>query len=166
MDPWDTPKLRAHARILIDSYRRWTGLDLLGEDLSRSTDAELAFAVFYAPRVIVSHGTQADPILNYGNQAALTLWEMDWDSFTSTPSRLTAEAPEREERARLMATVTRDGFIANYAGIRISKSGKRFRISQAIVWNLVDATGDPAGQAATFDRWEPIESATDRITRG
>ena len=64
MDPWDTPQLRAHARILIDSYRRWTGLDLLGEDLSRSSDAELAFAVFHAPRIIVSHGTQTDPILN------------------------------------------------------------------------------------------------------
>jgi hypothetical protein len=128
----------------------------LGGDVSRCTDAELAFAVFHAPRVIVSHGTQADPILNYGNQTALTLWEMDWVSFTATPSRLTAEAPEREERARLMATVTRDGFIANYAGIRISNSGKRFRISQAIVWNLVDANGQPAGQAATFDRWEPV----------
>ena len=157
MDPWDSPQLRAHARILVDSFHRWTGRHLLDEDVSGISDAELAARVFSAPRVVVSHGTQADPVLNYGNQTALMLWEMGWDSFTVTPSRLTAEAPEREERARLMATVTRDGFIANYAGIRISKSGKRFRISQAIVWNLVDASGQPAGQAATFDRWDPVE---------
>jgi len=115
---------------------------------------ELAVGIFAAPYVLVSHGTEADPVLNYGNQAALNLWEMTWTELTSTPSRLTAEAPNREERTRLLARVTRDGFIDNYSGVRISKSGRRFRIDQAIVWNLVTAAGKPAGQAAMFDRWE------------
>ena len=38
-----------------------------------------------------------------------------------------AEAPLREERARLLAAVAANGFIDDYSGIRISKSGRRFR---------------------------------------
>ena len=97
---------------------------------------------------------QADPVLNYGNHAALTLWEMSWEEFTGTPSRLTAEPPNREERARLLETVTRRGFIDDYSGVRISKTGRRFRIARATVWNLLTEDGQPCGQAAMFDHWE------------
>jgi hypothetical protein len=38
--------------------------------------------------VVLSHGTEEDPILNYGNGAALALWEMDFGQLTSIPSRL------------------------------------------------------------------------------
>ncbi len=109
---------------------------------------------FEVPFVLVSHGTEADPILNYGNAAALALWEMSWEELTRTPSRLTAEAPNREERARLLAAVAECGFIDDYSGVRISKTGRRFRIAQATVWNLLDERGQDAGQAATFSRWE------------
>ena len=146
-----------HARMVAESFRRWTGGELLDSPAAELPDLELARRLFEAPRVVVSHGTEADPMLNYGNRAALTRWELDWEPFTRTPSRLTAEAPAREERARLLAEVTHRGFIANYAGVRISSTGKRFRISQAIVWNLVDSQGNPAGQAATFNRWEDAE---------
>ena len=110
--------------------------------------------VFNAPFVLVSHGTEADPILNYGNAAALKLWEMSWEEFTYTPSRLTAEAPNREERARLLAAVTDHGYIDNYSGVRISKGGRRFRIAQAVVWNLVSGNNEYAGQAAMFSKWK------------
>jgi hypothetical protein len=66
---------------------------------------------------------------------------------------LTAEAPERDERARLLAEVAAHGFIDNYSGIRISKMGRRFRIEQATVWNLVNESGEAQGQAATFRQW-------------
>ena len=92
--------------------------------------------------------------MNYGNAAALALWEMSWPELTRTPSRLTAEAPNREERARLLAAVTAHGFIDDYSGIRISKSGRRFRIARATVWNLLDERGNYAGQAAAFSQWE------------
>ena len=104
--------------------------------------------------MLVSHGTEADPVLNYGNQSALNLWEVSWEELTRTPSRLTAELPEREERARLLAAVNERGFIDDYSGVRISKSGKRFRISRATVWNLVTEGSECCGQAATFDQWE------------
>jgi hypothetical protein len=48
------------------------------------------------------------------------------------------------------------GFVDDYAGVRISRTGKRFRIEQAIVWNVVDAEGKDHGQAATFAHWTPL----------
>lgn len=61
-----------------------------------------AQALFAAPRVVVSHQTQSDPVLCYGNRMALALWEMDLQTLTATPSRLTAEPMERAERQRLL----------------------------------------------------------------
>jgi hypothetical protein len=143
--------VNAHLQILARSLKHWTGRDLLPGHFPA---AELAEKIFHAPFVVVSHGTGADPVLNYGNAAALTLWEMSRDEFTRTPSRLTAEAPDRGERARLLETVARRGFIDDYSGIRISKTGRRFRISRATVWNLIGADGKHCGQAAMFTEWE------------
>ncbi len=147
---WQTDFVIAHTRVLARSFRKWTGHDLLP---GLFDSAGLARGVFEAPFVVVSHGTEADPILNYGNAAALALWEMSWAELTRTPSRLTAEAPNREERARLLDAVTRRGFIDDYSGVRISKSGRRFRINRATVWNLISEKGEPCGQAAMFDNW-------------
>ena len=58
-----------------------------------------------------------------------------------------------EERARLLDRVTRDGWINDYEGVRISATGKRFRISNAAVWNLTDIRGNALGQAAAFTDW-------------
>lgn len=150
-EPWQTEVVIAHTQCLARSLKRWTGRQLLpgGGD-----EREFAREVFAAPFVLVSHGTEADPVLNYGNRAALELWEMSWTELTRTPSRFTAEAPNREERARLLAAVTACGFIDDYSGVRISKSGRRFRIARATVWNLLTDNGEPCGQAAMFDRWE------------
>jgi hypothetical protein len=117
---------------------------------------EIADLLFRANFVIVSHANQADPILNYGNQKALDLWKMDWQTFTSTPSRYTAEAMERGEREQLLAQAKSQGYIRNYRGIRIASNGDRFYIDQAIIWNLIDIEGKLWGQAATFSNWEAI----------
>lgn len=148
---WANEAVIAHTACMVRSYRRFTGRELWPE--SGTPDA-MARAVFEAPFVLVSHGTEADPVLNYGNATALRLWEATWAELTRMPSRLTAEAPNREERARLLAQVTRHGFIDDYSGIRISTRGRRFRIAQATVWNLITPAGDPGGQAAMFSRWE------------
>jgi hypothetical protein len=171
-DPWQNISVVMQTQLIARSLKHWTGRDLAPagapiSDPARSKtnpelagsetgapSAEFAQKIFQAPFVLVSHGTEADPILNYGNAAALALWEMSWAELTRTPSRLTAEAPNREERARLLAAVTARGFIDDYSGVRISKSGRRFRIAQATVWNLLDERGNYAGQAAMFSRWE------------
>ena len=133
-----------HARLLLSSFRRVVGRDLI------EGGPDAAERLFRADFVVVSHGTEADPILNYGNEAALRLWETDWDSLTAMPSKKTAEPMHRDERARLLARAAEHGFIDDYSGVRISATGRRFRIRNAIIWNLVDARGAPAGQAATF----------------
>lgn len=153
-EPWARPDWVARADLLLDSFAR-----LLGRELVSPVGSPVARAerLYRAPFVVVAHGVEADPILTYGNAAALALWEMDADAFTRTPSRLTAEPMHRDERARLLERTTRDGYVDDYAGIRISRSGRRFRIEQAIVWCLADASGTPRGQAATFERWTRLD---------
>ena len=148
---WQHPSVIEQTQIITRSLKHWTGRELTPGNFSA---AELAEKIFHAPFVLVSHGTEADPVLNYGNAAALALWEMSWDELTRTPSRLTAEVPNREERAKLLEIVTRRGFIDDYSGMRISKSGRRFRIARATVWNLISEDGRPCGQAAMFAHWE------------
>jgi hypothetical protein len=141
--------LADHVALLCTSYRRLTGADLLVAD----SDPSLAEALYQAPFVVLSHGTEPDPIFNYANLAAQRLFEMTWAQLTAMPSRLSAEPVSREERARLLAAVSEHGFIDDYRGVRVSSSGRRFMIEQATVWNLTDAQARPAGQAATFAQW-------------
>ena len=79
---------------------------------------------------------------------------MDIPTLTSMPSRLTAELMHRDERAQLMTRAARDGFVDDYRGIRVTSSGKRFLIEQAIIWNLIDGNSQSVGQAATFLDWK------------
>ena len=72
------------------------------------------------------------------------------EQFIGMPSRLSAEAPLQAERQALLDRVSRRGFIDDYAGIRITLTGKRFPIAGAAVWNLLDEEGVRRGQAAAF----------------
>ena len=157
---WCRPGWVAQTQLLLDSFRKWLGRDLIPRSESRELEAE---ALFEAPFVVVSHGTQADPILNYANRAALDLWETEADTLLATPSRMTAESVHRDERAQLLARTTRDGYVDDYQGIRISSTGQRFRIDRAIVWNLIDAKGQFAGQAATFSDWVHLPSQAENF---
>lgn len=136
-----------------DSYRRLTGRALA------SAEGDPVEALWSSPLAIVAHGTEADPVFFFGNRTALTLFEMDFDTFTRLPSRFSAEPLQRDERAVLLERVTRNGIIDDYAGIRISATGKRFRISNASVWNLTDETGAAVGQAAAFAEWVYVGGA-------
>jgi hypothetical protein len=136
--------------LIAESHARLTGHDLVART------GNLRDAMWNASAVIVAHGTEPDPLFFYGNRLALSLFEMDRAAFVGMPSRLSAEPMLREERARLLERVSLDGFIADYSGIRIAASGKRFRIERAVVWNLIDASGKCHGQAATFNCWTPI----------
>lgn len=138
-----------HIRVLRESLRLLAGHELV----HASDDDAAALALWEAPFVLLSHDTQADPVFTYGNRKALHLFELTWEQLTSLPSRLSAEAPDREERARLLAEVTANGFIDDYSGVRISHTGRRFRIERAKVWNLFNKEGAPAGQAAMFSEW-------------
>ena len=137
--------------LVVSSYQRLTGRHLIDPN-----PPDLWQACWAAPRVIVAHGTESDPVFFYGNRLALSLFELDFAAFTRLPSRYSAEPLLREERDALLARVHTRGFIDDYAGVRISASGRRFRIEQAVVWNLLDEAGERHGQAATFERWAPL----------
>ena len=133
-----------HLERLLSSYQR-----LLGRPLAQDPQA-----VIDAPFVVVSHGTEADPIFNYGNQTALDLFELPYEDFIRLPSRKSAEPLERDERQRLLDQVSTYGFIDDYQGIRISSTGRRFMVRNAVVWNVIDEDSVNHGQAATFSTWE------------
>ena len=144
-----------YVQVLLDSFARLLGRELISRT---GTAGEQAKRLFEAAFVVVAHGIEADPVLSYGNAQALALWEMSWEEFAQTPSRLTAQPVHRDERASLLARTRDHGYVDDYSGIRISQSGRRFRIEQAIVWNLSNSDGTHCGQAATFDRWVPLDS--------
>lgn len=152
-----SPQWVAQTRLLLDS---WDGL-FDKPLIPRSTPEADAVTLFDAPFVVVAHGTQDDPILNYANQTAITLWELPLKQLLQMPSRKTAEPMHRDERAELLRRTREDGYIDDYSGIRISSTGRRFRIHQATVWNLTDEAGQHAGQAAAFSRWTDLPGDQD-----
>ena len=137
--------LRQHVALLRASYLHWTGLHLIPANLN---DDEAVDALMPAPFGVVSHDTAADPIFNYANRRALQWFEMDWDSFTRLPSRLSAETANQEKRGAALDEVSRNGFVQHYSGIRIASSGRRFWIRDTTIWNLVTPDGEFKGQAA------------------
>jgi hypothetical protein len=146
----DNNYLGEHAELILSSFFRMTGRNLIDPELS---DKDRYRLLFEAPFCVVSHNTEVDPVFNYGNKVALKLFEMQWDDFTNLPSRLSAERRTREAREALLERVAQHGFIEDYKGERVSSSGKRFFVEDAVVWNLMDENGVYCGQAAALFKW-------------
>lgn len=146
--------LADHVALLNHSYQ-----ELLGDRLMADNYANMALAkaLFYAPFVLVSHNTDADPVFNYANLKALELFGFSWEEFTQLPSRLSAEPSLQSERDKAMAEVSRKGYLANYQSVRIAKSGARFLLRDAVIWNVFDSKGNYAGQAAWFADWRFLQ---------
>lgn len=142
MRPADDPDFFA---LLTGSFRRLVGRPLIPEP---GLGADWLYGS--APFAVLAHDTGADPLFVYANRAAQRAFGYTWDEFVGMPSRLSAEAPERAARQRLLDAVARDGFVSGYAGIRVAKDGRRFPVTESIVWQLVDEGGLVRGQAATF----------------
>lgn len=140
-----------HARLIKKSYRQLLGKELISE---ASSDEEFARLLFHAPFAVLTHDTAADPVFNYGNLKALLLFEFSWQELSGLPSRMSAEAITQSERDKLLVEVKQKGYIDHYQGIRIAKSGKRFLIKNAVVWNLIDSELCYQGQAAFIGEWE------------
>lgn len=128
--------------LINDSYCRLTGKILIDP-----FDPE---ALWNVNRAIVAHGLEADPVFFYGNRMALQCFGMSFEEFAQLPSRFSAEPVVQPLRAALLEQVAKQGYVDNYAGVRIAKGGRRFTIAGGTVWNLVDAAGICHGQAATF----------------
>jgi hypothetical protein len=165
-NPSDAPPCVAvpdeRLRLIVESYRRLTGKELMGaasaaispqcNDTFATEVAPtiLRHALWNAPRAIVAHGTEADPVFFYGNRLALELFGMGFEEFARLPSRLSAEPLAQEAREKLLEQVMRQGYVDGYSGVRIAKDGSRFTIADCTVWNLADKAGGLRGQAAVF----------------
>ena len=136
--------------LLTRSYARVVGKELVraGQDASWLYDL--------APFALLAHNTDPDPRFIYANRTAQACFEYSWEEFVKLPSRLSAEAPDRLERQRQLDEVARKGYVSDYRGVRISRSGRRFWIENAVIWQLLDADGKTRGQAALFDSWRPL----------
>jgi hypothetical protein len=132
--------------LIAESFARLAGRPLVGA-------GPLELTLWEARRAIVAHGTEPEPLFFYGNRAALSLFAMRAADFIGLPSRRSAEAALRGERAAMLARLDRYQMIDDYSGVRIAADGRRFRIERAHVWNLIDGSGTRHGQAATFAEW-------------
>ncbi|GAA6207629.1 MEKHLA domain-containing protein [Cognatishimia sp. WU-CL00825] len=132
----------AHAQMIITSFQTKLGRAIL-PDATPET-------LYHSDQIILSHNTDDDPILTYGNLAAQALWQMPWQALTQLPSRKTAETTHRNTRTKMFQAMRQDGYFENYQGMRVSATGQRFRIENAIIWTLTDKHGVPQGEAATF----------------
>ena len=142
-----------HAELLLASFYRLTGKHLIER---RASASETYQALYEAPFCVVSHGLEEDPMFNYGNRCALTVFEMSWTDFTNLLSKESAQPANREDRAKVLARVSRYGFVDNYQGVRVSSSGNCFQVEDSTVWNLIDEQGVYRGQAAALYRWSPL----------
>ncbi len=154
-----------HAALLMANHGRWTGRTLLADD---TTPDDWGYRLYHAPFALLSHDTLDDPCFTYANLTAQRLFEMPWQEIVGLPSRYSAEPLVRAEREKLLTQVREYGYIDDYKGVRIARSGRRFRILHATVWTLLDAQGQAAGQAAAFSDWEvlPPEPGTEGAASG
>ncbi|MEM9590600.1 MAG: MEKHLA domain-containing protein [Pseudomonadota bacterium] len=145
----------AFFRLLADSYKRLLSSPPPFLEGSDGDCPQWLYA--RGPACVLAHSTDDDPRFIYANRAAQMLFEYSWDEIVGMPSRLSAEAPDRAERQRLLNAVNRNGFATGYSGVRISKSGRRFQIEDGTLWQLRDANGTLHGVAATFSHWLHLE---------
>lgn len=147
--PWTDDELRTRARWLLGSYRRWAGADLI-ELPAGADDAARARALFDAPLPVLAHDGQPDPLLVYANAAALAAFELSLADAPSFRTHRTAEPAARAERSAALAKADDAGLVTGYRGIRVSTTGRRFRIEEGRIWTVLDDDGHRVGQAAAF----------------
>jgi hypothetical protein len=144
----------ALSTLLLRSYRRVVGQPLVPGELDEAQAGHWLYED--APFCVLAHSTDSDPIFIYANKAAQRCFEYSWKEFVIIPSRLSAEAPNRADRQMLLDQVTRNGFVTNYAGVRVSRSGRRFFVENATVWQLLNDEGVVQGQGAMLPSWRDM----------
>ncbi|WP_160486052.1 MEKHLA domain-containing protein [Aurantiacibacter rhizosphaerae] len=130
--------------LIMRSYHRLTG-HVLADD---------AHTLWRAPFTVLAHDTSAPPEFIYANSYALTLFKRSAKDMIGLPSHLSAQADAREQRAAMFAQLEAADIVTGYCGMRIAADGTRFRIRDAVIWNLRDDDRNLCGQAARIDRVE------------
>ena len=139
------------AEIAIASYEHFTGKSVVDCKNKYSSPYE---ALFHLKRPLLVHDTQSDPIFCYGNLLALEIFEYNWEELIKLPSRLSAEVKQQEDRLKMMKEIKKTGYAKGYSGTRITKTGKRIKIGDTTIWNLLGPNSQFSGQAALIKTFE------------
>ena len=143
-----------HVHNVLRSYYNLLGHKFENLNLEEPTLGEV---ILHSEWVVISHGNGPDPLFNYGNKKVLSLFEVNLNELKKIRSRNSAEPTLQSDREVFMQQVKAKGFATGYSGVRISATGKRFKIKNVTVWNVTDENGNPAGQAACFKDWDYID---------
>lgn len=139
----------AHVADMRRSLKRCAGVDIVAPSLNAE---EAARAVFASPCAVLAH--DAGGRFTYANRTALRLFEAEWDALRGVSTTVTvADGGDAEERLRMLERVRLRGFVDDYAGERVTATGRKIRVEGAVVWNVLDAGGAYRGQAALLCRW-------------
>ncbi len=149
----DNNYLSDYVSLITISLRKLARVEIVDFSLSPRNQAKQAFEADY---ILLAHNATDEPCFRYANRSGLKLFEMSWEEFTSLLSKYSAERENQAERHMLLDGVKSKGYVDNYSGIRISKSGRRFEISDAMVWNVLNLQGRRIGQAAMFRDYKYI----------
>jgi hypothetical protein len=142
----------SRATVILDSYRRLLGRELVARSGDPAADARRLFEL---PLAVLAHDTAAAPRLDWANGAAAAAFDATPEALLGRPSADTAPADARADRGRLFETLARQGFVTGYSGTRVSVTGRRFVIDDVTVLELRDAAGNPAGHAAVIGKTRP-----------
>jgi MEKHLA domain len=101
---------------------------------------------------ILSHGMQDDPIYNYGNCAALELFDQTLETLCQTPSRYSTVESLMEDREQLIRKINDVGYGTILNAVRTTPKGKLFVIQKIWIWHVYHDNGRRIGLAALYDR--------------
>lgn len=130
-----------------------------GKRLFESGADDVLEAAENANFALLMHNGGEDPIFQYANARARSLFGYTLEEFRRLPSRLSAEPDQRDDRAKMLKQAAEKGYFDGYSGVRVSKTGRRFRIVDAVIWQLRNAEGQVIGQAAKIPTVEAIDDA-------
>ena len=150
---WLGADQQALACQILNSHQHGFKAALIAGSNKHSPTHVVAEELFSCGFPVLAHDGADDPMLTYANAAALQLWETSWAELIGLPSRLTAPDSERDERRNALGEAQALHALTGYAGIRISRKGRRFQIHNARIWTLLDEQQQPCGQAASFQDW-------------
>ena len=150
---WLSADQQALASRILYSHQRGFKTALIACSSNESSRRLVAQELFNCGFPVLAHDGADDPKLIYANAVALQLWEAHWSELIGLPSRLTAPAQERDERRNALGQAQNLNAIQGYAGIRVSRQGRRFQIRNARIWTLWDDQQQVCGQAASFRDW-------------
>jgi len=144
-----------HALLLNESYRHWTDHYLV----EQRDPGEVLAALNEAKFVLISYGLEEDPIFNYANLRALSLFGYEHLAFLQLPNRETFVPEATAGRIGQSVRVEHEGVLSDYRGTRLTKAGKPIVIDDGVVWQLIDNLGRVHGYATQLNSWHFLEQA-------